>query len=72
MDAIRSRPDVQAAGPNQRRTIGPFDPVEAQEFADELSTFGYDLGGVPINGVAPGATVIPVKVLCDGGSGGAR
>ncbi|NLN47309.1 MAG: S8 family serine peptidase, partial [Clostridiaceae bacterium] len=30
---------------------------------------GYDLGGTPINGVAPMATVIPVKVLNQNGSG---
>ena len=30
---------------------------------------GYSLGGVPINGVAPRATVIPVKVLNNNGSG---
>lgn len=30
---------------------------------------GYDLGGVPIGGVAPEATVIPVKVLNQNGSG---
>lgn len=30
---------------------------------------GYDLGGSPINGVAPLATVIPVKVLNQNGSG---
>ncbi|HEX5961343.1 MAG TPA: S8 family serine peptidase [Rhodanobacteraceae bacterium] len=30
---------------------------------------GYSLNGVPINGVAPGATVIPVKVLNQNGSG---
>lgn len=29
---------------------------------------GYDLGGTPINGVAPMATVIPVKVLNQNGS----
>jgi subtilisin family serine protease len=30
---------------------------------------GYNLGGTPINGVAPRATVIPVKVLNQNGSG---
>jgi subtilisin family serine protease len=30
---------------------------------------GYSLGGVPINGTAPRATVIPVKVLTQNGSG---
>lgn len=30
---------------------------------------GYDLGGIPINGVAPMATVIPVKVLHNSGFG---
>jgi len=30
---------------------------------------GYSLGGTPINGVAPQATVIPVKVLGNSGSG---
>ena len=30
---------------------------------------GYSLGGVPINGTAPRATVIPVKVLNQNGSG---
>ena len=30
---------------------------------------GYSLGGTAINGVAPGATVIPVKVLNQNGSG---
>ena len=30
---------------------------------------GYDLGGTPVNGVAPKATVIPVKVLNQTGSG---
>ncbi|KQY54999.1 S8 family serine peptidase [Lysobacter sp. Root494] len=30
---------------------------------------GYSLGGVPINGTAPKATVIPVKVLNQNGSG---
>lgn len=30
---------------------------------------GYSLGGTPINGVAPNATVIPVKVLNQNGSG---
>lgn len=30
---------------------------------------GYDIGGIPINGVAPMATVIPVKVLNQNGSG---
>lgn len=30
---------------------------------------GYSLGGTPINGVAPKATVIPVKVLNQNGSG---
>jgi len=30
---------------------------------------GYNLNGVPINGVAPGATVIPVKVLNQSGKG---
>ncbi|HSB13031.1 MAG TPA: S8 family serine peptidase [Bryobacteraceae bacterium] len=30
---------------------------------------GYSLGGAPINGVAPMATVIPVKVLNQNGSG---
>ena len=30
---------------------------------------GYSLGGVPLNGVAPKATVIPVKVLGQTGSG---
>ncbi len=30
---------------------------------------GYSLGGTPVNGVAPGATVIPVKVLGNAGSG---
>jgi subtilisin family serine protease len=30
---------------------------------------GYQLGGTPINGVAPRATVIPVKVLNQNGSG---
>lgn len=30
---------------------------------------GYSLGGVPVNGVAPRATVIPVKVLNQNGSG---
>jgi hypothetical protein len=30
---------------------------------------GYSLGGVPINGVAPMATIIPVKVLNQNGSG---
>lgn len=30
---------------------------------------GYSLGGVPVNGVAPMATVIPVKVLNQNGSG---
>jgi len=30
---------------------------------------GYDMGGVPVNGVAPMATVIPVKVLNQNGSG---
>ena len=30
---------------------------------------GYSLGGAPINGVAPMATVIPVKVLNNNGSG---
>ncbi|HEX7005281.1 MAG TPA: S8 family serine peptidase [Trueperaceae bacterium] len=30
---------------------------------------GYSFGGTPINGVAPGATVIPVKVLNQNGSG---
>jgi len=30
---------------------------------------GYSLGGTPINGVAPKATVIPVKVLNQSGSG---
>lgn len=30
---------------------------------------GYSLGGTPINGVAPRATVIPVKVLNQNGSG---
>jgi subtilisin family serine protease len=30
---------------------------------------GYSLGGTPINGVAPMATVIPVKVLGNNGSG---
>ena len=29
---------------------------------------GYSLGGTPINGVAPKATVIPVKVLNQTGS----
>ncbi len=30
---------------------------------------GYNIGGVPINGVAPKATIIPVKVLNQDGSG---
>ena len=30
---------------------------------------GYSLNGTPVNGVAPGATVIPVKVLNQNGSG---
>lgn len=30
---------------------------------------GFDLGGTPVNGVAPKATVIPVKVLNQNGSG---
>jgi subtilisin family serine protease len=30
---------------------------------------GYSMGGVPVNGVAPMATVIPVKVLGQNGSG---
>jgi subtilisin len=30
---------------------------------------GYNLGGTPVNGVAPKATVIPVKVLNQNGSG---
>jgi len=30
---------------------------------------GYSMGGVPVNGVAPMATVIPVKVLNQNGSG---
>ena len=30
---------------------------------------GYNLGGTPVNGVAPMATVIPVKVLNQNGSG---
>jgi len=30
---------------------------------------GYDLGGTPVNGVAPMATIIPVKVLNQNGSG---
>jgi subtilisin family serine protease len=30
---------------------------------------GYDLGGTPVNGVSPLATVIPVKVLNQNGSG---
>ena len=33
------------------------------------SILGFSLGGVPINGVAPNATVIPVKVLGQNGSG---
>jgi subtilisin family serine protease len=33
------------------------------------TSLGYSLGGTPINGVAPMATVIPVKVLTQGGSG---
>lgn len=33
------------------------------------SVIGYSLGGTPINGVAPGATIIPVKVLNQNGSG---
>ena len=33
------------------------------------SILGYSLGGVPINGTAPRATVIPVKVLNQNGSG---
>lgn len=33
------------------------------------SIIGYDLRGAAINGVAPGATVIPVKVLNQNGSG---
>lgn len=30
---------------------------------------GYDLGGTPVNGVAPNVTIIPVKVLNQNGSG---
>ena len=33
---------------------------------------GYNLGGVPVNGAAPMATVIPVKVLNQNGSAGLR
>lgn len=33
------------------------------------SILGYSLGGVPVNGVAPHATIIPVKVLNQNGSG---
>ena len=33
------------------------------------SVLGYSLGGTPVNGVAPGARVIPVKVLNQNGSG---
>ncbi|HEU0307404.1 MAG TPA: S8 family serine peptidase, partial [Lysobacter sp.] len=33
------------------------------------SILGYSLGGVPVNGVAPRATIIPVKVLNQNGSG---
>jgi subtilisin family serine protease len=33
------------------------------------TVLGYDLLGTPVNGVAPGATVIPVKVLGQTGSG---
>ncbi|GAB2612899.1 S8 family peptidase [Novilysobacter erysipheiresistens] len=33
------------------------------------SILGYSLGGVPVNGTAPLATVIPVKVLNQNGSG---
>lgn len=33
------------------------------------SILGYSLGGVPINGTAPNATIIPVKVLNQNGSG---
>jgi subtilisin family serine protease len=33
------------------------------------TVLGYSMGGVPVNGVAPKATVIPVKVLNQNGSG---
>jgi hypothetical protein len=33
------------------------------------SILGYDLGGTPVNGVAPMANIIPVKVLNQNGSG---
>lgn len=33
------------------------------------SIIGYSLGGTPVNGVAPMATIIPVKVLNQNGSG---
>ncbi|MBN2558490.1 MAG: S8 family serine peptidase [Clostridia bacterium] len=33
------------------------------------SIIGYSLGGAPVNGVAPNATIIPVKVLNQNGSG---
>src|SRR3990170_776049 len=82
---IRALPYVAAASPDAERHAAPIDAVAVEDFMGGINNWehdqnshgthvtstilGYNLRGTPVNGVAPMATIIPVKVLNQNGSG---